>query len=76
MKEETIKAFDEGANQYCRTFGHPELVNKVAEVYGPMFKRKLNPLKEILVTPGANGALHSFISAYINEGDEVAMFDP
>ena len=33
-------------------------------------------MKEILVTPGANGALHAFISAYVNEGDEVAMFDP
>ena len=45
-------------------------------MYGPRFNRKVNPLTEILITPGANGALHAFLSAYVNPGDEVVMFDP
>lgn len=76
VQENMMQSINEGFNQYCRTFGHPELVNKVCEIYGQRFNRKINPLTEILITPGANGALHAFISAFINPGDEIAMFDP
>jgi len=33
-------------------------------------------MKEILVTAGANGALGSFINAFLNEGDNMVMFEP
>lgn len=65
-----------GQNQYCRTFGHPLLVNKIAEHYGPKLGRKIDPIKEILVTSGANGSLSSFIMALVNSGDELVCFEP
>lgn len=65
-----------GHNQYTRTFGIPHLVNKIAEVYGPKLGKTLDPMKNILVTQGANGALMSFINAYCNKGDEVVCFEP
>lgn len=71
-----VAAMKAGHNQYTRTFGIPCLVNKIAEVYGPKFNRELDPMTEVLVSQGANGALMSFISAYCNEGDQVVCFEP
>ena len=33
-------------------------------------------MTEILVTMGANGALTSYIQAFVNPGDEVVLFEP
>ena len=63
-------------NQYGRTFGHPTLVNNIARIYGPKLKQELNPMKNVLVTLGANGALCAFINALCNKGDEVVTFCP
>lgn len=64
-------------NQYSRSFGHPILVEQVAKSYGPLLKRELNPMSEICITPGANGALNSFISGLIQEaGEEIVIIEP
>ena len=52
------------------------LVNQIAKSYGPQLKRTINPMTEILVTSGANGALGAFITAYVNPGDELLIFEP
>ena len=41
-----------------------------------MLGREIDPINEVLVTSGANGALHAFISAYVNKGDELVAFEP
>jgi aspartate/methionine/tyrosine aminotransferase len=51
-------------------------VKKVAEVYGKKLGKELDPMKNILVTQGANGALSAFVNAYANKGDEVVTFCP
>jgi len=33
-------------------------------------------MREVLVTAGANGALGSFISAFLNKGDNMVIFEP
>lgn len=71
-----VKAIDDGHNQYTRSFGHPALVNKIAEVYGRKFNRQLNPMKEVLASQGANGALNSYIMALVKEGDSLVTFEP
>ena len=50
LRDAMISAIDEGHNQYCRTFGHPLLIDKIAEHYGPKLGRNIDPIKEILVT--------------------------
>ena len=74
--DDMIDAMNAGHNQYTRTFGIPPLVNKVAQVYGPKLGREIDPMKEVLVTLGANGALMSYINAYCNKGDQVVCFEP
>jgi len=45
-------------------------------MYGPRLGRNINPLTEVLVTAGANGSLGSFITALVNPGDELIIFEP
>ena len=71
-----MKAIDDGHNQYCRTFGHPMLVQAIADRYSQKLGRNIDPMSEILVTMGANGALTSYIQAFVNPGDEVVLFEP
>ena len=33
-------------------------------------------MNEVIVTPGANGALMAYINAFCNAGDEVVCFEP
>jgi len=67
---------DVNYNQYCRGQGHPELVAALAEMYGPLFGRTLDPLKEIMVTVGGYEALHLTINSVTNPGDEVILIEP
>ena len=36
----------------------------------------MNPMKDILVTLGANGALSSYVNAFSNSNDQVVAFEP
>jgi len=64
-----IKAMNDGHNQYNRSFGVAPLVNKIAEVYGAKLGKTIDPMKDVLITLGANAALSSYINAYSNAGD-------
>ena len=76
VKEAAKTAIDAEMNQYTRYGGHMRLVNAVAEVYGPLFQRELNPATEIVTTVGATEGIFATIQATINPGDEVILFEP
>jgi len=67
---------DNNFNQYCRGQGHPEFVSALSELYGPLFGRTIDPMKEIMVTVGGYEALHLTINAVTNPGDEVILIEP
>lgn len=75
-KEAMIKAINDNHNQYTRTEGDVKLVTALADIYGPMVGREINPLTEVTVSVGATEALFSIMQAYINEGDEVVVLEP
>lgn len=76
LRDFMMESIDSGFNQYCRSLGTADIVQNIAKVYGPKLNRELDPMKEIVVTNGANGALNVSINAFVNEGDELIAFEP
>jgi methionine aminotransferase len=65
-----------GHNQYAPMQGIMSLREKIAlktqELYGQTF----DPDTEITITSGATEAIYTSISAFVQEGDEVIVFEP
>ncbi|THH33661.1 hypothetical protein EUX98_g542 [Antrodiella citrinella] len=64
------------ASHYSHPRGRPRLREALKKYYEPMIGRTLNTEKEILVTSGANEGQYSVFVAFLEEGDEVIMFEP
>ncbi|KAA1466232.1 PLP-dependent transferase [Dentipellis sp. KUC8613] len=67
---------DVGANHYSHPKGRPRLRQAIKNQYGSQFNRELNTETEILVTSGANEGMYAVLVAFLEEGDEVIMFEP
>ena len=65
-----------GNNQYAPMPGTPALRQVIADVVEKTYSRNVNPETEITITAGATEALFAAISAFVNPGDEVIVFDP
>jgi len=68
-----IQALAAGHTKYTPALGLPELRQAIAENYPPTNR----PLaSQVVITPGASGALQLVCSTVINPGNEVIMGDP
>ena len=76
VKEAAQQAIAADLNQYARSAGHPRLVQALAQVYGPLFHRELDPLTEIVVTVGATEGIFATLQALVEPGDEVILIEP
>jgi methionine aminotransferase len=65
-----------GDNQYAPTFGVNKLREVIAEKYYSSYGVKRNPDTEITISSGATEAIYVAITALINKGDEVIIFEP
>ncbi|KAJ6260272.1 putative kynurenine aminotransferase [Drechslerella dactyloides] len=63
-------------NQYSPTKGRPRLKKALADAYSPFFGRELDPETEITITTGANEGMLSAFMAFVEQGDEVIVFEP
>ncbi|CBF81543.1 hypothetical protein AN5616.2 [Aspergillus nidulans FGSC A4] len=63
-------------NQYSPTKGRPRLKKALADAYSPFFGRQLNPDTEVTITTGANEGMLSAFMGFIEQGDEVIIFEP
>lgn len=71
--EAGINALQAGKTKYTPALGLPELRVAIAQSYP---KPGRPSCSQIVVTPGASGALQLVCSSIINPGDEVIMGDP
>ena len=76
VKEAMYKAIAEEKNQYAPSDGIFSLRKIISEIDEKYYGIAWNPLSEITITAGATEALFSTITAFIQEGDEVVMFEP
>ncbi|THH13276.1 hypothetical protein EW146_g6924 [Bondarzewia mesenterica] len=63
-------------NHYSHPKGRPRLRQALKKQYDPLFGRDLDIESEILVTSGANEGQYSVFVAFLEQGDEVIMFEP
>lgn len=71
-----ISSPDPLVHQYCRSAGHPVLVDAIAKVYSPALKKTIQPLNEVVVSSGATEAIYITLQAFCEEGDEVIVLEP
>ncbi len=65
-----------GLNQYAPMPGILSLREMIAEKTLQLYKSSYNPETEITITAGGTQAIYAAITAVINEGDEVIVFEP
>ena len=70
------KAMVDGHNQYAPMPGLPIFKKRIADLVHKSFQRECDPDNEIVITSGATEAIYATISAFIQTGDEVIIFDP
>lgn len=66
----------EGHNQYAPMPGALPLRKTIADVIEKTYRQKIDFETEITVTAGGTEAIFASISALVNSGDEVIVFDP
>jgi methionine transaminase len=64
-----------GANQYAPMPGLASLREVIAKKVNTAYNSQIAP-SQIVVTPGATSALYSAITAIVESGDEVLIFEP
>ncbi|KAF8812580.1 PLP-dependent transferase [Phlegmacium glaucopus] len=63
-------------NHYSHPRGRLRLREAIKAFYSPQFNRDLDVESEILVTSGANEGQYAVFTAFLDQGDEVIMFEP
>lgn len=69
------KALDDGATYYTSAQGLLELRQKISDYYRKQYGIDV-PVRRIMITPGASGALLLIASLLMNPGDGLLMADP
>lgn len=73
--EAAFKAVADGYTHYPPPPGDPALRTALADRMNRVSVRECGP-DDVFVTPGATEAIYSALTAYIDPGDEVLLFDP
>jgi methionine transaminase len=76
LVELTHSFMKKGLNQYSPMQGVLALRERLAEKVEERYTASYDPEKEITITAGGTQAIFTAISAFINEGDEVIIFEP
>ena len=76
IKRAAQDAIEADLNQYARGAGQVRLVNALAQTYGPLFGRELDPVREIVVTTGATEGIFATMQGLVDPGDEVILLEP
>lgn len=76
LRELFCKYINSGYNQYPPMAGIIGLREAIAEKMSSLYGAAYDPEHEVTVTPGATYAIYTAVSAFVNPGDEVILFEP
>jgi aspartate/methionine/tyrosine aminotransferase len=77
VKEAARRSLEKGgSDQYPPSPGVPALRQAIADRYGPLLGRALDPASEITVTCGCTEALAASFLGLVDPGDEVILIEP
>ena len=65
MKQAAVDAIQANHNQYTRPGGHPEYVQVLADMYAPLLKRRIDPMKEVVTFNGGQEGIASIMAALL-----------
>lgn len=69
-------AMKDGFNQYAPMPGWMPLRESIAEKISFLYNTRINPETEITITPGGTYAIYTALTAVLQPGDEVIIFEP
>ena len=64
------------SHQYAPLAGSMRLREKISEKVERLYRRKYRPDNEVTIIPGATYGVYCSLSAFINPGDKVIVFEP
>ena len=70
------EAMEDGHNQYAPMAGWMPLRESIAEKIESLYRSTINPGTDITVTPGGTYAIYTALTAILQAGDEVIIFEP
>ena len=77
VKQAAVRSLEEGgSDQYPPSQGIPSLRQAIADRYGPLLGRSLDPADEVTITCGCTEALAAGFLGLVNPGDEVILIEP
>ena len=76
LKKKVIEGLAAEQVQYAPMAGRLDLRTGIADKIKMQHQHDFNPNTDITITSGATQAIYSAITAFVNEGDEVIVFDP
>ena len=74
--ERFAEAAADGAQAYTGYRGNPQVLAEVAENLSAFLGWRVDPERNLILTPGTQAALFSTLSSRVNRGDRVAVMDP
>lgn len=76
LVELVARAMRDGYNQYAPMPGWLPLREAIADKVKYLYGTSINPDTEVVITPGGTYAIYSALTAILQPGDEVIVFEP
>jgi methionine aminotransferase len=76
LRDRVVYHLGQGHNQYAPLAGVPHLQEQIAIKVQDLYDCEIDPESQVAVTPGATEAIFCAVTAVVQAGDEVIVFDP
>src|SRR4026208_2466073 len=76
LMNKVSEVMQKGWNQYVPMQGYMPLRESIAEKVEYLYQTKISPDTQITITPGGTYAIYTALTAILQPGDEVIVFEP